>query len=77
MVKIVPTDVFTRIWRELATEVGKFICEDVILVNSFNSGGARQLQLDVTHGLLPIFGEFTSCPQAHFPVLMVSREKKL
>ena len=72
MVKIVPDNVFTRIWRELATEVGKFICEDVILVNSFNSGGAKQLQLDVTQGLLPIFGEFTSCPQAHFPVLMVS-----
>ena len=74
MVKIVPENVFTRIWRELATEIGKFICEDVILVNSFNSGGARQLQIDVTHGLLPIFGEFTSCPQAHFPVLMVSSE---
>ena len=70
--KLVPESVFTRIWMELATEIGKFICEEVILVNSFNPGGARQLQLDIQTGLLPIFGEFTSCPQAHFPVLMVS-----
>ena len=72
VVKIVPDKVFTRLWMELAADIGKFICEDVILVNSFNVGGARQLQFDIQHGLLPIFGEFTSCPQAHFPVLMVS-----
>jgi len=70
VVKIVPDKVFTRLWMELAADIGKFICEDVILVNSFNVGGARQLRVDIQHGLLPIFGEFTSRPQAHFPVLM-------
>lgn len=70
VVKMVPPQVFSRLWMELASEIGKFICEDVILVNSFNSGGAKQLQLDMSHGLLPIFGEFTTCPQAHFPILM-------
>merc|ERR1719300_1385694 len=70
VVKMVPPQVFSRLWMELASEIGKFICEDVILVNNFNSGGAKQLQLDMSHGLLPIFGEFTTCPQAHFPILM-------
>ena len=72
VVKMVPESVFGKIWMELAGDISKFICEDVILVNNFNSGGAKQLQLDIVQGLLPIFGEFTSCPQAHFPILMVS-----
>ena len=69
--KIVPESVFSRVWTEVAGVVGKFMCEEVILVNSFNTGGAKQLHVDIHSGLLPIFGEFTTCPQAHFPVLMV------
>jgi len=68
--KVLPGTIFTKVWHSVAEEVGKFICEEVILANRFNIGGAKQLETDVKLGLLPIFGEFTSCPQAHFPVLM-------
>jgi len=68
--KVIPGQVFTKVWHSVAEELGKFICEEVVLANKFNLGGARQLETDVKLGLLPIFGEFTSCPQAHFPVLM-------
>ena len=49
----------------------RFLCEEVILSNKFNPGGVKQLEEDIRSGLLPIFGEFSSNPQAHFPVLMV------
>jgi len=68
--KLLPGPIFTKVWHSVAEEMGKFICEEVILANRFNTGGAKQLETDVKLGLLPIFGEFTSCPQAHFPVLM-------
>ena len=51
----------------------RFLCEEVILSNKFNPGGVKQLEVDIRSGLLPIFGEFSSNPQAHFPVLMVSQ----
>ena len=70
--KLLPGPIFTKVWHSVAEEVGKFICEEVILVNRFNMGGAKQLETDIKLGLLPIFGEFTACPQAHFPVLVVS-----
>ena len=69
--KMLPESVFTKVWQELAVKIGKFICEEVILVNSFNVDGAKQLESDLRQGLLPIFGEFTLRPEAHFPVLMV------
>ena len=69
--KMLPKSVFTKVWQELAVKIGKFICEEVILVNSFNVDGAKQLESDLRQGLLPIFGEFTLRPEAHFPVLMV------
>jgi len=68
--KVLPGQIFTKVWHSVAEEMGKFICEEVVLANRFNLGGAKQLETDVKFGLLPIFGEFTSCPQAHFPVLM-------
>jgi len=68
--KVMPAQIFTKVWHRVAEELGKFICEEVVLANKFNIGGAKQLETDVKLGLLPIFGEFTSCPQAHFPVLM-------
>lgn len=70
--KLLPEQVFSKVWQSVAEEMGKFICEEVILQNRFNSGGVKQLENDINTGLLPIFGEFTSCPQAHFPVLMDS-----
>ena len=70
--KVLPGPIFTKVWHSVAEEVGKFICEEVILANRFSIGGAKQLETDIKLGLLPIFGEFTSCPQAHFPVLVVS-----
>jgi len=68
--KVLPGPVFTKVWHSVAEEVGTFICEEVVLDNKFSMGGAKQLEADVKLGLLPIFGEFTACPQAHFPVLM-------
>eukprot|EP00092_Neocalanus_flemingeri_P024006 GFUD01026040.1.p1 GENE.GFUD01026040.1~~GFUD01026040.1.p1 ORF type:complete len:752 (+),score=245.95 GFUD01026040.1:32-2287(+) len=68
--KMLPGNIFTKVWHSVAEEVGKFICEEVILANRFCMGGAKQLETDIKLGLLPIFGEFTSCPQAHFPVLV-------
>ena len=72
-IKLLPESVFSKVWKGLAVEIGQFISEEVIIVNSFNVDGAKQLETDVRQGLLPIFGEFTLCPEAHFPVLMVGR----
>ena len=69
--KMLPESVFSKVWKGLAAEIGKFISEEVIVANSFNVEGAKQLDTDVRQGLLPIFAEFTLCPEAHFPVLMV------
>ena len=69
--KVLPESVFCKVWQGLAVEIGKFISEEVIVANTFNVDGAKQIESDVRQGLLPIFGEFTHCPEAHFPVLMV------
>ena len=73
-IKMLPESVFSKVWKSLAVDIGKFISEEVIIVNSFNVDGAKQLDTDVRQGLLPIFGEFTLCPEAHFPVLMVRND---
>ena len=46
--------------------------EVTLTLTRFSQGGAKQLETDLRRGLLPIFGAFTSRPQAHFPLLMVS-----
>merc|ERR1712126_693605 len=68
--KVVPPPVFTTLWQRVASLLSSLLVEELILENSFSRGGAKQLETDITRGLLPIFGAFTSRPRAHFPILL-------
>ncbi|KAB7496371.1 RAD50-interacting protein 1 [Armadillidium nasatum] len=66
--KLAP-DLFSRIWKELASCLNKFIYEEVILQNNFSEYGANQLNYDMTKAFFPIFGEFTLKPENYFPMI--------
>ena len=38
----------------------------IILSNHFNDGGAMQINFDITRNLIPLFGDFTTNPEAYF-----------
>ncbi|XP_039289742.1 RAD50-interacting protein 1 [Nilaparvata lugens] len=50
---------FTAAWKKIATQLNTFILEELILENTFNEGGAAQLQLDMTRNL------FSALPAVH------------
>ncbi|KAL7639162.1 UNVERIFIED_CONTAM: hypothetical protein RMT77_010696 [Armadillidium vulgare] len=66
--KLAP-DLFSRIWKELASCLNKFMYEEVILQNNFSEYGANQLNYDMTKAFFPIFGEFTLKPENYFPMI--------
>jgi len=66
----VPPATFLRVWQPVARLLGTFLAEELVLANRWGRGGGRQLERDVSRGLLPVIGEFTTKPEAHFPVLM-------
>jgi len=57
---------FEHFWKTLAKKIDNFILNEVIMANHFNEGGAEQIKFDVNRNLVPLFGDFTSKPEAHF-----------
>ncbi|KAK7791157.1 hypothetical protein R5R35_013325 [Gryllus longicercus] len=64
--EILSIPLFLSAWQTLAKNMSQFIYEEVILQNSFNEGGAMQLQYDMTRNLFPLFGQYTQKPDTYF-----------
>ncbi|XP_066597447.1 RAD50-interacting protein 1 isoform X1 [Prorops nasuta] len=60
---------FNQAWKHLATILDKFLLEEVVLSNHFNTGGAEQLQYDIFRNLFPLFGLYVKKPELHFPLM--------
>ncbi|KAJ8680451.1 hypothetical protein QAD02_016238 [Eretmocerus hayati] len=60
---------FEQSWKNLASRLDKYIVDELILRNQFNSGGATQLQFDVKRNLFPLFGLYTRRPETYFPLI--------
>ncbi|XP_063240362.1 RAD50-interacting protein 1 [Bacillus rossius redtenbacheri] len=70
--EILSVPLFAQAWRQVAAQLSQFIHEEVVMQNSFNEGGAMQLQYDMVRNLFPLFGQFTHKPEAHFPAVKES-----
>jgi len=57
---------FFNFWKTLAKKLDNFILNEIILSNHFNDGGAMQINFDITRNLIPLFGDFTTNPEAYF-----------
>ncbi|KAK2166892.1 hypothetical protein LSH36_34g08179 [Paralvinella palmiformis] len=57
---------FMLVWQRVAEVLNAFFYEQVILENSFNEGGAFQINFDITRNLFPLFGQYTQKPEAYF-----------
>lgn len=57
---------FERIVHEIANEMNRILMEDLILKNSFNESGAKQLNYDISMGCLPLFRLYIRKPEFNF-----------
>jgi hypothetical protein len=57
---------FGLFWQRMASALNDFIYKQLILMNSFNEGGAMQLQFDMTRNLFPLFGAYSTKPENYF-----------
>ncbi|XP_075231080.1 RAD50 interactor 1 [Lycorma delicatula] len=64
--QLLATPLFDSTWKKIATQLNTFILEELILPNTFNPGGAEQLQLDMTRNLFPLFRQYTKHPEVYF-----------
>jgi len=60
-------EVFGWVWHSVARHMDTFVWREVVAANMFSCGGVEQLALDMTAGLLPVFGVWTARPRSHFP----------
>ncbi|KAK0173873.1 hypothetical protein PV328_007015 [Microctonus aethiopoides] len=63
---------FNIAWRNIASQLDRYLYEGVILENQFNTGGAAQLKYDITRNLFPLFGLYTEKPESYFPLMRES-----
>ncbi|XP_076644100.1 RAD50 interactor 1 [Halictus rubicundus] len=60
---------FNQAWKNLALQFDQFLLEEVVLVNHFNTGGAEQVEYDITRNLFPLFGLYINKPESYFPLI--------
>jgi len=59
-------DIFNKFWRALAEKLDLFLFHEVVVKNTFNTGGAAQLQFDMKRNLFPLFRSLTKKPEGYF-----------
>jgi hypothetical protein len=57
---------FERILNQILEEINRTILKDVILKNSFNETGAKQLDYDISIGFMSLFRLYMRKPELHF-----------
>ncbi|CAG2174733.1 unnamed protein product, partial [Oppiella nova] len=67
--KSLSNTLFDTILHEMADQINRSLLEDVILKNSFNEFGAKQMDYDISVGLLSVFRLYITRPQLHFATL--------
>ncbi|XP_047735969.1 RAD50-interacting protein 1 isoform X2 [Hyalella azteca] len=70
--RVLAPELFTELWHRLTDLLDKFLFEELVLQNHFSDVGCAQLQFDMTKALFPMFIEFTSKPEYHFPMVKES-----
>ena len=67
--KSLSNSLFDSILHEIADQMNQILIDDLILKNSFNEMGAKQLEFDISNGFLSLFRMYTTEPQIHFSSL--------
>ncbi|KAL0278155.1 UNVERIFIED_CONTAM: hypothetical protein PYX00_000058 [Menopon gallinae] len=67
--EILATTLFQQSWKCLATKLDQYLYEEIVAICIFNEGGAQQFTYDITRNLFPLFGQYSSKPEAHFKLL--------
>ncbi|XP_054165500.1 RAD50-interacting protein 1-like [Oppia nitens] len=68
--KSLSISLFDKISQEMAQQLSRILVEDLVLENSFNDFGAKQLDYDITVGFLSLFRLYLSRPNAEFGPLI-------
>lgn len=63
--KYLTDKLFTIVWRLVAQKIDTFLYEKLVLANTFNEGGAKQLKFDIMRNLLPLFAQYTDKPDSY------------
>ncbi|KAF2354111.1 RINT-1/Tip20 [Trinorchestia longiramus] len=70
--RVLVVQLFDDLWHRLTHLLDKFFFEELALQNHFSDLGCAQFQHDMTKALFPMFSEFTSKPESHFPMIRES-----
>ena len=64
--KSLSNTLFDTILHEIADQMNRILFEDLILKNTFNELGAKQLHYDLSIGFMSLFRLYMARPQLHF-----------
>lgn len=58
----------TKALRRVADGLDAFLFEELVMQAYFSPRGVARFSLDFRRSLLPLFGQYLTKPQAHFPL---------
>lgn len=64
--ELLAVSLFKQAWCLLATKLDQYLYEEMAAICVFNEGGTFQFNYDITKNLFPLFGQYSSKPEAHF-----------
>ena len=64
--KSLSNTLFATILDEIADQINRILFEDLVLKNTFNEFGAKQLYYDLSIGFMSLFRLYMARPQLHF-----------